>query len=74
MPIMSNRVNPILLGPGLRTVLAIDTVFLELEQFMLQIQSGHHHVLSSFPLVLLIISVKQLRNLHQTTEFVTFLS
>lgn len=74
MPIMSNSVNPVLLGPVLRTMLAIDTVFLELEQFMLQIQSSHHHVLSFSPLVLLITSVKQLRNLHQTTEFVTFLS
>lgn len=73
MPIMSNSVNPILLGPVLRTVLAIDTVFLELEQFMLQLQSSDH-VLSFSPLVLLTMSVKQLRNLHQTTEFVTLLS
>ena len=62
---MSNSVNPILLRPVLGIVLAIDSILLKMEQFMSWLQSDHHAV-SFFPLVAVTVSVKQLRNVHQT--------
>ena len=62
---MSNNVNPILLRPVLGIVLAIDSILLKLEQLMSWLQSGHHAV-SFFPVVAVIVSVKQFRSVHQT--------
>jgi len=62
---MSHRVNPILLRPVLGIVLAIGSVLLKMEQFMLWLQSAHHAD-GFFLLVAVIVSVKQLRNVHQT--------
>ena len=62
---MSNNVNPILLRPVLGIVLAIDSVLLKMEQLMSWLQSGPHAV-SFFPLGAVTVSVKQLRNVHQT--------
>ena len=62
---MSNNVDPILLSPVLRTVLAINLVLLKMEQLMSWLQSGHHAV-SFFPLVGVTVSVKQLRIVCQT--------
>ena len=62
---MSHGVKPILLRPVLGIVLAIDSVLLKMEQFMLWLQSAHHAV-GFFLLVAVTVSVKQLRNLHQT--------
>ena len=71
---MSDNVNPILLRPVRGIVLAIDPVLLKMEQLMSWLQSGHHAV-SFFPLVAVIASVKQLRNVHQTLkDSVTLLS
>ena len=61
---MSNSVNPILLRTVLGIVLVIDSALLRMEQLMSWLQSGHHAV-SFFPLVAVIVSVKQLRNVHQ---------
>lgn len=61
---MSGTVNPILRKPFVRIVLAVDSVQLQIEQFMLWLQSGHHTV-SFFPLVEVIVSAKPLRNVHQ---------
>ena len=69
--IMSNSVNPILWRPVLGIVLAIDSVLLKMEQLMSWLQSALHAV-SFFPLVAVIISVKQLRNMHQTLLFMSF--
>ena len=63
--IMSNSVNPFILRPVLGIMLAIDLVLLKMEQLMSWLQSGHHAV-SFFPLVAVIMSIKQLRNVHQT--------
>ena len=61
---MGNSVNPILLRPVLGIVLAIDSLLLKMDKFMSQLSSGHHAV--SFPLlVAVIVSVKQLKNIHQ---------
>ena len=62
---MSNSVNPFILRPVLGIMLAIDLVLLKMEQLMSWLQSGHHAV-SFFPLVAVIMSIKQLRNVHQT--------
>ena len=66
--IMSSRVNPILLRPVLGIVLSIDSVLLKMEQFTSWLQSGHRAV-SFSPLMAVIVSVKQLRNVHQTERF-----
>ena len=39
---MSKSVNPILLRPVLGIVLAINSVLLKMEQFMLWLQNSHH--------------------------------
>ena len=62
---MGNSVNPILLRPVLGIVLAIDSVLLKMEQFILWLQSVHHAD-GFFPLMAVTVSVKQLRNVHQT--------
>ena len=62
---MRKSVNPILLRPVLGMVLAIDSVLLKMEQLMSRLLSSHHAV-SFFPLVEVIVSVKQLRNVYQT--------
>ena len=69
--IMSISVNPILLRPVLGTVLAINSVLLKMEQLMSWLP---HHAVSFFPLVAVTVSVKQLKNVHQTLESVTLLS
>ena len=72
--LMSNSINPILLRPVLGIVLAIDSVLLNMEQLMSWLQSGHLAV-SFFPLVAVLVFVKQLRNVHQTLkDSVTLLS
>ena len=40
--IMRNSVNPILLRPVLRIVLARDSVLLKMERLVSRLQSGHH--------------------------------
>ena len=62
---MSNSVNPILLRPVLEIALAINSVLLKMEQFMAWLQSGQYAA-GLFPLVAVIVPVKQLRNVHQT--------
>ena len=62
---MSNSVNPILLRPVLEIALAINSVLLRMEQFTAWLQSGQHAA-GLFPLVAVILSGKQLRNVHQT--------
>ena len=62
---MSNSINPILLRPVLGIVLAVDSVLLKTEEIMSWMQSGHHAA-TFFSLVAVIVSVKQLRNVHQT--------
>ena len=62
---MSSSINPILVRPALGAVLAIVSVLLKMQQFMSQLQSGHHAV-SFFPLVAVTVSVKQLRKVHRT--------
>ena len=72
--IKSNSVIPILLRLVLGIVLAVDSVLLKMEQLMSWSQSGHHAV-SFSPLVAVIVSVQQLRNVHQTLkDSVTLLS
>ena len=67
---LSMHVNLILLRPVLGIAVTIDSILLKSEQFMLCLQSGH--LAASFPppypptLVAVIVSVKQLRNVHQT--------
>lgn len=56
--IMSNNVNLTLLRPVLGILLAIDSVLLNMEQFMSWIQSGYH-VVSFSSMVAVIGSVKQ---------------
>ena len=63
--IVSNRVNPNLLRPVTGIVLTIDSGLLKMEQLMSELQSGHHSV-SFFPLMDVIVSVEQLKNVHQT--------
>ena len=63
---MNNNVNPILLRPFLEIVLAIDSVLLKLRQFMSWLQSGHHAVYPHRPPEVVMMSVKQFRNVHQT--------
>ena len=60
--IMSSSVNPILLRLVLRSVLAIHSVLLKVEQLMSRLQSGHYAV-SFFPLTPVIVSEKQLSNM-----------
>lgn len=62
---MSNRVNPTLLRPVTGTVLTIDSGLLKMEQLMSSLQSGHHSV-SFSPLMDVIVSVEQFKNVHQT--------
>ena len=64
--IMSNNVNPILLEPDLGIVLARHSRLLKMEPLRSWLQSGHHTVFS--PLVLVTVSVKQFRNVHQTLK------
>ena len=72
---MSNNVNPIFMGPVLGIVLAIVSVLLKMEQLMSWLQSGHHavsfFVLGIFCLfvcflVVVIVSIKQLRTVYPT--------
>ena len=62
---MSNSVNPILLRPVLEIALAINSVLLKMEQFMAWLQPGQYAA-GLFPLVAVLVPVKQLRNVHQT--------
>ena len=62
---MSNSVNPTLLRLVLGIVLAMDSVLLKMEQLKLWLQSGHHAV-SFSPLVVVLMSAKQLRSVHHT--------
>ena len=56
--------NHIHLRPVLGIVLDIDSLLLKMDKFMSQLSSGHHAV--SFPLlVTVIVSVKQLKDIHQ---------
>lgn len=72
--IMSNSINLILSRAVLEIVLTVDLVLFKMGQFMSWLLSGHHTV-RLFPLVAVSVSVKQLRNVHQTLEdSVTLLS
>ena len=62
---MSNNVNPIVLRPVLGIVLAIDSVLLKMEQLC----HGYSLVIMQLAFFLwrqLQLSIKQLRNVHQT--------
>ena len=63
--IKSDSVNPILLRPVLRTVLATDSVLLKTEQQVSWVQSGHHAA-SFFLPVAVTVCVKQLRSVQHT--------
>ena len=60
---MSNSVNPTLSRPVLGIMQTIDSPVLKREPPVSWLQSGHHAV-SIFLLVAVIVSVKQLRNVH----------
>lgn len=49
-------------------MLAINSVLLKMEQFMSWLRSGHHAISFFPPLVADIVTVKQLRNFHQTLK------
>ena len=72
--VMSNSINLILSKTVLEIVLAVDLVLFKMGQFVSWLQSGHYTV-RLFPLVAVLVFVKQLRNVHQTREdSVTLLS
>ena len=62
---------PIFLRPVPGIVQATDSVPPKMEQLMSWLQSGHHAV-SFFPLVVVLVSAKQLRNVHQTLLSMSF--
>ena len=62
---MSTSVNCILLRPVIGIVLAIDSVLFKMKQFMSWLQSGHY-AFSFSPLLAVMVSAKQVRNVHQT--------
>ena len=59
-------INPILLRQVLGIVLATELVQLKMEQLISWLQSGYHAVRCAFPLVAVTVSVKQLKDGHQT--------
>lgn len=65
--VMSNGINLILSKAVLEIVLTVDLVLLKMGQFVSWLQSDHYTV-RLFPLVAVLVSVKQLRNVHQTLE------
>ena len=65
--IKSNSVNSLILRPVLRIVLGMDSVMLRMEQLTPWLQSVHH-VVSFFPQVIVSVSAKQLKNVHQTLK------
>ena len=65
--VMSNSINLILSKAVLEIVLTVDLVLLKMGQFVSWLQSDHYTV-RLFPLVAVLVSVKQLRNVHQTLE------
>lgn len=69
---MNNSVNSILLRPVIGTVLAIDLVLLKMKQFVSWLQSGHY-AFSFSPLLAVIVSAKQVRNVHQTLVLCDFI-
>ena len=70
---MDNSVNPILLRPVLRIVLAIDSVSLKIKQFMSWLQSGHCAI-SPFPEVSVTALCKTTQECASDAESVTLLS
>ena len=65
--IKSSSVNSLILRPVLRIVLGMDLVMLRMEQLTPWLQSVHHAV-SFFPQVIVSVSAKQLKNVHQTLK------
>ena len=65
--IMSNSVNPILLGPALGMSLTINSVLLKMAQLISWLLSGHHSV-SPSPRGAVTVSVKQLWSVHPTLK------
>jgi len=65
--IKSSSVNSLILRPVLRTVLGMDSVMLRMEQLTPWLQSVHHAV-SFCPQVVVSVSAKQLKNVHQTLK------
>jgi len=65
--IMNNSVNPVLLRPVLGILLAIKSVRLKMEQFMSWLQSDHDAV-SSFLLVAVRVSIRQLKAMRKTLK------
>ena len=65
--IKSSSVNYLILRPVLRIVLGMDLVMLRMEQLTPWLQSVHHAV-SFFPQVIVSVSAKQLKNVHQTLK------
>ena len=59
-------INPILLRQVLGIMLATESVQLKMEQLISWLQSGYHAGRCAFPLVAVTVSVKQLKNGHQT--------
>ena len=69
--LLQGQFAPISLKPAPGIVQATDSVLLKMEQLMSWLQSGHHTV-SFFPLVAILVSARQLRNVHQTLLSVSF--
>ena len=70
---MDSSVNPILLRPFLRIVLAIHSVSLKIQQFMSWLQSGHYAI-SPFPEVSVTTICKTTQECASDAESVTLLS
>lgn len=62
--VMSNGINLILSKAVLEIVLTVDLVLLKMGQFVSWLQSDHYTV-RLFPLVAVLVSVKQLSDVHQ---------
>ena len=54
-----------------RSMQVIDSVLPKMEQLVSRLRSGHHAV-SFFPLLVVLVSAKQLRNVHQTLLSMSF--
>ena len=63
----SSSVNSLILRPVFGIVLGTDSVTLKMEQLTSRLQSVHHAV-SFFPQVVVTVSAKQLKNVHQTLK------
>lgn len=62
---MSNHVHLVLLRSVLGIMLTIDSVLLETEGGASGMAAVWHHTVFFFPLVAVMVAVKQLKNMHQ---------